>query len=153
MFGPSGSLLYNSRHSVMRIAPLAALLVLGLSVHAVASTRIYNRRIEKEQTVARALYAAGLAEPQVEGIIGALQGVFDFRKSREGDQLRIVLRDGELDFFDYRQGPLDEWQVRRDGERLVGSRRELEVERKVAVVQLSVESSLYEAALASGEDP
>lgn len=118
-----------------------------------SSSSILNRRIDRQETLAHALYAAGLAEVQVEGIIGALQGVFDFRRSREGDQFRLVISDGELDFFDYRQGPLDEWQVRRDGEHYVGSKRELEVERKVALVDLTVESSLYEAAQAAGEDP
>lgn len=137
----------------MRAFILAGLVSLVLGSEARAATRVLNRRIERSQTVSRALYEAGLDTPQVEGIIGALQGVFEFRKSREGDQFRLVLRDGEVDFFDYRQGPLDEWQVRREGERLLGSQRAIDVERRVGVVELSVDSSLYEAALAAGEEP
>jgi len=64
-----------------------------------------------------------------------------------------VLRDGALVSFDYRQSAADEWQVRREGDRLVGDRRKLEVERRVEAVELRVASSLYESALASGEDP
>ncbi|MGZ6133400.1 MAG: M23 family metallopeptidase, partial [Myxococcaceae bacterium] len=90
---------------------------------------------------------------QTDRVIGALQGVFDFRKSRVGDQLRLVLRDGELEHLDYRQSPVDEWQVRRDGERYVASKREIEVETQVSRVELEVSSSLYDAALTAGEDP
>ena len=115
--------------------------------------QILNRRVERGQTLAHALHAAALPDAQVEAIIGALQGVFDFRRVRQNDQFRIALRDGELDFFEYRQGPLDEWQVRRDGDRFVGSRREMEVERRVVTAELHVESSLYEAAIAAGESP
>jgi murein DD-endopeptidase MepM/ murein hydrolase activator NlpD len=116
-------------------------------------TRILNRRIERNQTVAQALRATGLPEEQIEAIVGALTGVFDFRRSRPLDQFRVVIRNGVVDFFDYRQGALDEWHVRRDGDRLVGSRREVEVERRVEAVELRVQSSLYESAVAAGEDP
>jgi murein DD-endopeptidase MepM/ murein hydrolase activator NlpD len=128
---------------------LAALLV---AAPALASPlHILNRRIERDQTLSHALHAAGMSDPQVEALISALDGVFDFRKVRPGDQMRLVLREGELDFLDYRQGPLDEWLVRRDGDRLVASRREVEMEKRVALVELEVESSLYEAALKAGE--
>ena len=86
-------------------------------------------------------------------MVAALQGVFDFRKSRVGDQLRLVFRDGELDHFDYRQSPVDEWQVRRDGESYVARKREVEVETQVSRVELEVASSLYDAAVAAKEDP
>ncbi|MCI0572546.1 MAG: M23 family metallopeptidase [Myxococcaceae bacterium] len=115
--------------------------------------KVLNRRIERNQTLGHALHVAGLPDAQVEALVSALQGVFDFRKSRVGDQFRVVLRDGELDFFDYRQGPVDEWQVRRDGDRLVATKREFEVETRVAVVELGIEDSLYGAAVAAGEDP
>jgi murein DD-endopeptidase MepM/ murein hydrolase activator NlpD len=48
---------------------------------------------------------------------------------------------------------VDEWQVRRDGEKYVGSKRTIEVEKQVSLVTLEISSSLYEAALAAGEDP
>ena len=78
---------------------------------------------------------------------------FPLSDAEPGDQFRIALRNGELDFFEYRQGPLDEWQVRRDGDLFVGSKRPVEVERRVVTVDLNVESSLYEAAIAAGESP
>ena len=133
---------------------LCALAIAANSTAALASpTRILNRRIERSQTLAHALRATALPESQVEALIGALQGVFDFRRVRPGDQFRICMRDGELDFFEYRQGPLDEWQVRRDGELFVASKRALEVEKQVVTVELQIESSLYESAIAAGESP
>jgi murein DD-endopeptidase MepM/ murein hydrolase activator NlpD len=140
----------------MRLAPLLVILFcLGASLAEAAPSRylIKNRRIEPNQPLAVALQEAELPPEQVQAVINALEGVFDFTKSRVGDQLRLVLRDGELDFFDYRQSAVDEWQVRRDGERYVGSKRAIEVEKRVSLVSLVVENSLYEAALAAGEDP
>lgn len=140
----------------MKSAPVLLLLgvLLATSSASAASTySVRNRRIEPNQPLAVALQTAGLQPEQVGAVISALEGVFDFRKSRVGDQFRLVLREGELDFFGYRQSAVDEWQVRRDGERFVGSKRAIEVEKQVAVVSLEVTSSLYEAALAAGEDP
>ncbi|WP_342375803.1 peptidoglycan DD-metalloendopeptidase family protein [Myxococcus stipitatus] len=139
----------------MRIAPLCLLaaLLAGASSEAAVRYEIKNRRIEPRQTLAGALHEAQLPDTQVTAVIAALEGVFDFRKSRVGDQFRLVLRDGELDFFDYRQSMVDEWQVRRDGEKYVGSKRAIEVEKQVAVVALEIQTSLYEAAVDAGEDP
>jgi murein DD-endopeptidase MepM/ murein hydrolase activator NlpD len=124
-----------------------------IAVPSLAATRIVNRRVERNQILARAVREAGLEGGQADAVISALEGVFDVRKSREGDQLRLVFRDGELDYFDYRQSAVDEWQVRRDADRMVASKRVVEVEKQVARVELEVGSSLYEAALAVREDP
>jgi murein DD-endopeptidase MepM/ murein hydrolase activator NlpD len=133
---------------------LAPALVAALLAAASApQVRILNRRVERNQVLATALRSAGLDGVQTDRVIGALQGVFDFRRSRVGDQLRLVLRDGELEHLDYRQSPVDEWQVRRDGERYVASKREIEVETQVSRVELEVQSSLYDAATTAGEDP
>ncbi|MGO8970231.1 MAG: M23 family metallopeptidase [Myxococcaceae bacterium] len=128
-------------------------LALLLALPAAPATQIVNRRVERNQILARALRDAGLDGLQADRALSALEGVFDVRKSREGDQLRLVLHDGELDQFDYRQSAVDEWQVRREGDHLVASRRAVEVEKTVARVDLEVGSSLYEAALVAGEDP
>ena len=134
---------------------LAPALVAALLATAPSSpqVRILNRRIERNQVLASALRSAGLDGGQTDRVVAALQGVFDFRKSRVGDQLRLVLRDGELDHLDYRQSPVDEWQVRRDAERYVASKREVEVETQVSRVELEVASSLYDAAVSAREDP
>ena len=117
-------------------------------------TVVKNRRLERNQTVAKALYDAGLDEQTVNALHGALTAAqFDLRKARPGDQLRLVLRDGQLDVLDYRRSALKEWQVRRDGERYVGRLREVEREQRVEMVELSVTSSVWDAAIAAGERP
>jgi murein DD-endopeptidase MepM/ murein hydrolase activator NlpD len=139
----------------MRLPPLLCLAALLAAPLASASSTytVKNRRIEPRQTLAGALHDAALPDEQVEAVISALEGVFDFRKSRPGDQFRLVLREGVLDFFDYRQSAVDEWQVRRDGDKYVGSKRTIEVEKQLSLVSLEISSSLYEAALEAGEDP
>jgi murein DD-endopeptidase MepM/ murein hydrolase activator NlpD len=134
---------------------LAPALVAALLTAAPSSpqVKILNRRVERNQVLATALRAAGLDGGQTDRVVAALQGVFDFRKSRVGDQLRLVFRDGELDHLDYRQSPVDEWQVRRDGEKYVARKREVEVETQVSRVELEVASSLYDAAVTAKEDP
>jgi murein DD-endopeptidase MepM/ murein hydrolase activator NlpD len=115
---------------------------------------IKNRRLEKNQTVARALFDAGLDEVTVNALHGALSAAeFNFKKARPGDQLRLVFRHGQLDVLDYRRSLLTEWQVRRDGERYVGRKREIEREQRTETVELSVESSVWDAAIAAGERP
>jgi len=134
---------------------LAPALVAALLTAAPSSpqVRILNRRVERNQVLATALRSAGLDAIQTDRLVGALQGVFDFRKSRVGDQLRLVFREGELDHFDYGQSPVDEWQVRRDGEKYVARKREVEVETQVSRVELEVATSLYDAAVTAKEDP
>ncbi|MFN7135171.1 MAG: peptidoglycan DD-metalloendopeptidase family protein, partial [Myxococcales bacterium] len=110
-------------------------------------------RIRERQTLATALVDLGLPMAQVNELVGALEGVFDFRKSRVGDQLRVTLRGGQVEYFEYRKSFVDEWYVRREGERMVGGKREVEVEKRVGTVALHIESSLYESMVSSGEDP
>src|SRR5262245_949310 len=104
--------------ALSRLPVAFALLAVFESQAVLASTtRIENRHIENRQTLAGALHAIPLPDGEVEAIIGALKGVFDFRRSRPGDQLRIVLGADGLERFDYRQNALDEWHVRREGDR------------------------------------
>jgi murein DD-endopeptidase MepM/ murein hydrolase activator NlpD len=55
--------------------------------------------------------------------------------------------------LDYRRNVFKEWQVRREGDRYVGKKRELEREQRVDVIELSIDSSVWDAAVAAGEKP
>ena len=133
---------------------LAAVTLVALLSGATDTSVIKNRRLEKNQTVAKALYDVGLDELTVDALHGALKAAeFDFRKARPGDQLHLVFKNGQLDVLDYRRSLLTEWQVRRDGDRYVGKKREIEREQRVDVVELTVESSVWDAAIAAGEKP
>src|SRR5262249_14562078 len=97
--------------------------------------------------------SAGLDGGQTDRVVAALQGVFDFRKSKVGDQLRLVLHDGELDHFDYRQSPVDEWQGPPRGGEDVAPQPQGGGGTQGARVELEVASSLYDAAVSAKEDP
>jgi murein DD-endopeptidase MepM/ murein hydrolase activator NlpD len=118
------------------------------------TTKIINRRLEPGQTVPHLLYQMGLDGARVSAVQGALSATgFDFRKARAGDQLRLVLKNEELELLDYRRNSLTEWQVRREDNRYLGKVREIEREQRVEVVDLTVNSSLWNAAVEAKERP
>ncbi len=117
-------------------------------------TVIKNRQLDRNQTVAKALFSAGLDEPTVDGVQGALKAAeFDFKRARPGDQLRFVFHENQLDLLEYRRSATKEWLVRRDGDRYVGRAREIERETRVELVELTVDSTVWDAAIAAGEKP
>ena len=140
----------------MRLVP--ALLCLGVLfgaplAHATGYT-VKNRRIEPNQPLAVALQQAGLPPEHVSAVVSALEGVFDFRKSRVGDQFRLVLRAGRVRLL--RLPPEHRGRV-------AGAPRGRPLRRQQArqsrwrsrsrSCRLEINTSLYEAALAAGEDP
>jgi murein DD-endopeptidase MepM/ murein hydrolase activator NlpD len=129
-------------------------LLVALALSGTDLTIVKNRRLERSETVAKALFSAGLDEGTVESVQGALKATgFDFKKARPSDQLRLVFHSGQLDLLDYRRSIFSEWQVRREGDRYVGKKGSLEKETQLAVVELTVESSVWDAAKAAGEKP
>jgi len=118
------------------------------------TTKIINRRLASGQTVPQLLYHMGLDSLHVNAMQDALSATgFDFRKARAGDQIRLVFKNEALALLDYRRNLLTEWQVLKEGERFVGKVREIEREQRVEVVDLSVNSSLWNAAIDAGERP
>lgn len=133
---------------------LATLLPALLAAGPLEPMSVKSRRLEARQTLARALRSAGVESPELSAVQSALGGVgFDFRRARAGDQLRTVFRAGRLERLDYHRSPLLEWQVRREGERWFARRREVEIERSVALVELVVETSVWDATVEAGERP
>ncbi len=133
---------------------MIALLVSACVFGATDFTVVKNRRLEPKENVAKVLFSAGLDELTVDAVQGALKATgFDFKKARPGDQLRFVFRSGQLDVLDYRRSIFTEWQVRREGDRYIGKKGELEKETQLALVELTVDTSVWDAAKAAGEKP
>jgi murein DD-endopeptidase MepM/ murein hydrolase activator NlpD len=105
------------------------------------------------QTLAEALLKVGVSGDQVEGLTEALAGILDFAKVRSGDGLRVERAGEQVTFFELHEGPTAEWCVRREGDRLVGFKRAIAVEKRVVVVDAVLKTSLYEAFTTAGEDP
>jgi murein DD-endopeptidase MepM/ murein hydrolase activator NlpD len=117
-------------------------------------TKIVNRRLEPNQTVLHLLHQVGLDNTRINEVHAALSAAgFDFRKARVNDQIRLVFKNEELELLDYRRSPLTEWQVRREDNRYLGKIHEAEREQRVEVVDLSISSSLWNAAIDAGERP
>lgn len=135
----------------MRPALFSFALLLAAAPAQAGEVRVRNFRLGERETLSQALARSGLDREQTEEALGALGGLLDFRRVRPDDQLRLVTRDGELEVLNVRQSAVDEWQVRRSEGRLLGSKRTVEEEKRLVVVELKVETSLYEAAQAAGE--
>ncbi|MDR0966142.1 MAG: M23 family metallopeptidase [Myxococcales bacterium] len=112
-------------------------------------------RLRNGETLATALARLGLSWGQVDEVTRALVGSFDFTKSRPGDQLRLTLREGRLDALEYRASMTREWLLTREGEgaALQGGQRAIAIEKEIAQVDATIESSLYESLRTAGEDP
>ena len=113
-------------------------------------------RVARNQTLAQALLKMQVPMAEVNGIVGALTGLFPFNRSRPGDQLRVERREGEEAVlrFSLRQGPADEWIVERaeDGT-LRGQKRPVELTTEVARVEVKIEGSLWNSLERAGEVP
>ncbi len=113
-------------------------------------------RVARNQTLAQALLKMQVPMAEVNGIVGALTGLFQFNRSRPGDQLRVERREGEeaVHRFSLRQGPADEWTVERaeDGT-LHAQKRPVELATEVARVEVKIEGSLWASLEKAGEAP
>jgi murein DD-endopeptidase MepM/ murein hydrolase activator NlpD len=113
-------------------------------------------RLVRNETLNQALTRLGVDLAQSQAVLEALAGHVPFRRARAGDQLRIEQVEGEpgLRRFTYRQGPAEEWIVEADETgALRGRKREVELERVVALVAVDVQGSVSEALARAGEDP
>ncbi|WP_373044575.1 M23 family metallopeptidase [Vulgatibacter sp.] len=114
---------------------------------------VQSGQMKNNESISVALGRLGVELTKVHEIVAALDGIFDFRKARPGDEFRVTTENGALHLFEFRRGPVEEYLVHPDGDKLVGKAREFEITTEVVRVSATLESSLYEALLAAGEDP
>ncbi|AKU90157.1 M23 family metallopeptidase [Vulgatibacter incomptus] len=117
------------------------------------SYEVHSALVRPNETIVSALGRIGVEVAQTNAIVDALAGIFDFRKINIGDELRITTSAGELELFELRRGPVEEYRVRKEGDRLVGSAREFKVEKEVVRIAGTLESSLWDAIMRTGEEP
>ena len=115
---------------------------------------IRSGQIERNDTTAGALGRVGVSIATTNEIVAAFDGVFDFRKARPGDEFRVEFDEaGVVDYFEFRRGVVDEYFAVREEGKLVAQKREFQLEKEIIKISATLESSLYEAILAQGEDP
>ena len=114
---------------------------------------VVEGELRRGQTLSAALRARDVPASMVHEIATAMQPVFDFRYSRPGDGYWLGRdADQELVLFRYERSAIERYVLRRDGEELVASRFEPEIEVRQAHLAGMVTSSLYESIRALGEE-
>jgi N-acetylmuramoyl-L-alanine amidase len=117
-----------------------------------APERIIEGHMEKGSCLYVALKAREIPPGQIALITGHLKPIFDFRDCNPGDSFRVYLDDGgELQRFAYEANLTDIYEVTRDGERYVASKREIPFDRHLARVEGEIESTLFDAIDRTGE--
>jgi murein DD-endopeptidase MepM/ murein hydrolase activator NlpD len=126
---------------------------IGPAPLAVSSSHVVE--VRNGDAFSTALARAGVSGPEVEELVGALEGRLDVRACRPGQWFE-VRRDpaGRLSWFRYFGGPTSVVLAHRDAAgALVAFAEPIPVEFRQVVVEGTVESSLYEAMSARGEAP
>lgn len=156
LIGPALALLVTACSSGREVPPAEetpALPPAPLALSPERSAEIRSGSIVRNDTIVSALSRLDVEIGKANEIVGALEGIFDFRRANIGDELRVVFEEGELQRFEYRRGPVEEYVVRNEEGRLAGSKREFQIEREVVRVAGTVETSLWDAITKAGEDP
>ncbi len=118
-------------------------------------TLAVSRLVGRNQNPTQVLAGLGLAGAELQGVLGALEGVLPFRRVRPGDQVRIerAAEGGALRSLTWRQGPADEAVVRPCAAGLCAEKRDVKVTKEVVRVAVVIRSSVSEALAAAGHDP
>jgi murein DD-endopeptidase MepM/ murein hydrolase activator NlpD len=107
------------------------------------------------QTVLQALGKRGVEAKILFGMVHEMEKVFDFRRSRVGDQYRLVVDGkGHIARLEYQTSPVDLYVVEKTADgTLTAMKKAVPVQTEVAEVGCLVRSSLYASVQACGEDP
>lgn len=115
---------------------------------------VHEGTLARNQTLTDMLQPYGVDAGQVQAIVTALDGIYDFREARPGAKyaVRMARADGRLVHFRFEHGPLDVFEVERGADgALVGRRVEVAVRTVEAEVGATIEQSLYHAMRQMGE--
>ena len=114
--------------------------------------RIIEGRMEKGSCLYMALKKRGVPPDQIALITAHLKPIFDFRDCNPGDSFRASLDEGdELQKFTYEAGLADIYEVTREGDRYVASKKEIILDRHLTRVEGKIESTLLDAIEKAGE--
>jgi N-acetylmuramoyl-L-alanine amidase len=115
--------------------------------------RIIEGRMEKGSCLYTALKGRGISPHQIATITAHLKPLLDFKDCDPGDSFRACLDgNGELQKFTYEAHLTDIYEITRDGDGYVASKREIILDRHLARVEGKIESSLFDAIEKRGEE-
>lgn len=110
--------------------------------------------IRPNDSLSLALARHQLGGLEVDGVVRALAGLFDFRHARPGHRFELAKgADGRLSWMRYQAGVTEIYHVHRDAAgALVGQKEVVRVVAEVEEVEGTIEASLYLAMKAAGEE-
>lgn len=101
-------------------------------------------KLARNQSVFVALQAKGLDPAKFQPAITAMSKVFDFRKSRPGDDWRVYVEaDGSLTKFEYSTSPEDVWVAEQKEGAFEATKLEIPVEIRQETIRGTIKSSLW----------
>jgi murein DD-endopeptidase MepM/ murein hydrolase activator NlpD len=120
-------------------------------------TEVVTGEIGKGESLYLALVREGIPKDKIILLEKALKPVFDVRRSQIGDRYELE-RDLKGHFRNFKYyttiRPIDFYLVEEDEHgRLVAKKEKLSVEKRIAKVEGKIETSLYEAMIATGQKP
>ncbi len=106
------------------------------------------------QPIYNVLVKRGIAPTEVLSLTQSFKGLFDFRKSRPTDEYQLCLTpQKKLQKLTYKSGLTDQYvAVRTDSGGFNTYRREISLHKEIVARTFTIESSLYQAVTAQGEN-
>jgi murein DD-endopeptidase MepM/ murein hydrolase activator NlpD len=115
-------------------------------------TLVTTGEIKRGESLGGSLKRQGISPATVHLIASEMRKVFDFRNSRPGDEYRLGQdSDGRVLDFRYSQNPEESYYLAWEGTRYTVRKEEAELHAQIAKIAGVVESSLYGAIVALGE--
>jgi N-acetylmuramoyl-L-alanine amidase len=117
------------------------------------SERIIEGRLEKGSSLYMELKKRGVSANHIATVTARLKPLLDFKDCNPGDSYRISFDEhGALQGFRYEAGLTDVYEVTREGDRYVASKREVILDRHLTKVEGEIESTLFDAIDKTGEE-
>jgi N-acetylmuramoyl-L-alanine amidase len=114
--------------------------------------RIIQGEMAKGSCLYTALKMEGISSHQIALITAHLKPLLNFRDCNPGDTFRLSLDErGELQTFLYEAGLTDIYEIRREGNQYVASKRKVILDRHLTQVKGEIESTLFDAIERAGE--
>ena len=142
------------------VAQYAAVAIDSLPIHVAAHeggaaqslTIVTKGQIGKGDSLATSLRRQGISPATVHLIATEMRKVFDFRRSRPGDEYRLGQdSDGRVLDFRYSQSPEESFYLAWEGTRYVVRKETADLRPQIAKIAGVVETSFYDAVIALGE--
>jgi murein DD-endopeptidase MepM/ murein hydrolase activator NlpD len=110
--------------------------------------------VESGVPVIKSLQKLGLSIQKAHEVVSALDGVFDFRRSRPGDAFKVKVDDkGEPQYFAYHASLTEVYEVKRKGDGLKGHKKHIPTTHTEKRFGGTIASSLYKSLSDVGAHP